>query len=393
MVNYIMRSRQQAIRKRVLGALFIFFLLLAGVFMLQAGQYMPALFQLLFQREINLKTTDEKRVNILLLGIGGGNHEGPALTDTMIFASIDPQNKKLTLVSIPRDLWMPELSQKINFAYADGEAKQKGGGIIESRAAVEKLLGQDLDYVLRVDFDGFVKAVDMVGGLDVTVDNTLDDYKYPVTGKENESCGLSEEKIASLSAEIATGSASENEAFPCRYEHLHFEKGEQKMNGEEVLKFVRSRNAQGSEGSDFARSKRQEKVIAAFKDKIFSVGTFFNPVKIVNLSNVLRESIDTNIKDDEYDDFVKLAQKLKGATLNSAILDIGDEQAGRNGILAHPPISRIYKNQYVLIPRAGNGNYSEIEEYVDCEIKLGKCVITENGIISPTPAPTKSVKN
>ncbi len=382
--------RQHVIRKRVLAALFIFFLLMAGIFVVKGGQYFPAIFQLLFEKDINLKTT-EKRVNILLLGIGGGTHDGPDLTDTMIFASIDPPNKKVTLVSIPRDLWMPELKQKINFAYADGEVKVKGGGIIESRAAVEKLLGQEIDYVLRMDFDGFVKAIDMVGGLDITVDNTLDDYKYPITGRENDACGLTDEKIASLSAELATGSATEDKAFPCRYEHLHFGKGEQKMDGTNALKFVRSRHAQGGEGSDFARSKRQEKVINAFKDKIFSVNTFLNPVKLISLADVFQDSIDTDIKNDEYDDFVKLAQKIRGARTKSVILDLGSEQDERYGLLEQPPITSKYKNQYVVIPRKGNGNYSEIEEYVKCEIEIGDCVVGENGIISPTPKPTKSL--
>ena len=385
--------RQKPIRKRVIAAIAIFFLLLFGIFLVKGGKYIPALFQLLFQKEVNLKTTEQNRTNILILGVGGGNHDGPNLTDTMIFASIDSENKKVALASIPRDLWMPELKAKINIAYAIGEAKQKQGGLKLAKASVAHLLNQQIDYVVRIDFDGFEKAVDMIGGLDVAVDNTLDDYQYPLVGRESDSCGLTEEKIASLSAEIATGSASENEAFPCRYEHLHFDKGQQKMNGTNALKFVRSRHAQDGEGSDFARSKRQEKVIAAFKDKVFSAGTLLNPVKIVSLVSVLSGSIDTDIKEDEYDDFVKLAQKMKGAKLTSAILDIGDEQAGRFGILSQPPITKKYDNQYVLVPRSGNGNYSEVQKYILCEIETGGCIVTENGIAAPTPQPTKSAKN
>ncbi|HVF68990.1 MAG TPA: LCP family protein [Xanthomonadales bacterium] len=384
--------RQQNIRKRVIAALLIFFLLITGIFVVKGGQYFPAIFQLLFEKDINLKTTDDKRVNILLLGIGGGTHDGPDLTDTMIFASIDTTNKKVTLVSIPRDLWMPELKQKVNFAYAYGEVKKKGGGIIGSRAAVETLLGQEIDYVLRMDFDGFVKAIDMVGGLDITVDKTFDDYQYPLTGRESDSCGLTDEKIASLSAEVATGSATENEAFPCRYEHLHFDKGQQKMNGTNALKFVRSRHGENGEGSDFARSKRQEKVISAFKDKIFSANTFLNPVKLISLADVFKDSIDTDIKNDEYDDFVKLAQKIKGATTKSAILDLGAESEDRFGLLEQPDITNEYKNQYVVIPRTGNGKYNEIQEYVKCEIEYSDCVVGKSSIITPSPKPT-SVKS
>lgn len=385
-----MRSRQQPVKKRVFAALLIFLILLLGVLAIKGGKYIPALFQLIFQRDIKLVTADDERVNVLLLGIAGGNHDGPSLTDTVIFASIDPDSKKVTLVSIPRDFWMPELVQKINFAYADGETKKEGGGLLASKAAVEKILGQEIDYVLRIDFDGFVKAVDMVGGLEVNIENTLEDFRYPITGRENDPCGLSDEKIASLSAEIATGAAVENEAFPCRYEHLRFEKGKTTMSGEEALKFVRSRHGINGEGSDFARSKRQEKVISAFKDKVLSVDTFLNPVKVVSLANVLSSSIDTDIKEQEYDDFIKLAQKLKDAEIQSVVLDLGDEGEGRFGLLEEPGIGREYNFQYVVVPRIGNGDYAEIQEFVECEIKHGNCIVTEAGITTPAPKPTKS---
>lgn len=387
-----MRSKNKSsVREKVYTAILIIFLLIVGIFLVKGGRYIPALFQLIFQKEIHLKTNSQNRVNILLLGVGGGTHDGPNLTDTMIFASIDSANKKVSLASIPRDLWMPELRQKINFAYADGEAKKKGGGIIEAKAAVRELLGQDIDYTVRIDFDGFIKAVDMIGGLEIVVDNVLDDPEYPLSGKENESCGHSEDEIASLSAKLATGSATELDAFPCRYEHLHFNKGAQKMNGITALKFVRSRHAQDGEGSDFARSKRQEKAIDAFKDKIFSAGTFLNPVKVVSLVSVLSSSVDTDIKEDEYDDFIKLAKSLKGAKTTSAILDIGDEQASRVGLLTRPE-GGDYDNQYVLVPVAGNGNYSEIQKYINCVIENRECLITEKGITTPTPQPTKSEK-
>jgi len=381
-----MYSRQRSnVKKRVSMALLIFFLLILGVFLIKTGKYFTPLFQLFFQNEIQLKKTSDNRVNILLLGVGGGTHDGPDLTDTMIFVSADLTNKKVTLVSIPRDLWIPELKQKINTAYTLGEEKQKGGGLMLAKATVSHLLNQQIDYAVKIDFNGFVKAVDMVGGLDITVDNTLDDYQYPIEGKENDSCGHNDTEIASLSAQLEAASVMPQDSFPCRYEHLHFDKGLQKMDGITALKFVRSRHAEGEEGSDFARSKRQEKVITAFKNKVFSVNTFLNPIKVVGLVNLLSGSIDTDIKTDEYDDFIKLAERLKGAKINSTVLDIGDDQTGRIGLLLNPPISSDYNNAYVLIPTSGVGDYTKIQDYVSCEIKLGNCDISKNGVIIPTP--------
>src|SRR4030067_2540395 len=65
--------------------------------------------------------SDKGRTNVLLMGIGGKGHEGPDLTDTIILASIDKGAKDVVLISIPRDLWVPNLSAKINSAYAYGQ--------------------------------------------------------------------------------------------------------------------------------------------------------------------------------------------------------------------------------------------------------------------------------
>src|SRR5205085_4690423 len=114
--------------------------------------------------------------------------DGPNLTDTIIFASIDQNNKKVTLVSLPRDLWIPDLQAKINTIYSDGEDKGKGKGLPQAESAIGKILGQPIHYGFRIDFGGFVKAVDEIGGLDIQVERTFDDYAYPVSGKEDETC-------------------------------------------------------------------------------------------------------------------------------------------------------------------------------------------------------------
>jgi LCP family protein required for cell wall assembly len=350
----------------VLSLIILFFV---GKAVIKIARLTPFLFQLVFNRDINLKTNDE-HINVLLLGIGGKNHEGPNLTDTVIFTSLSTKGDKVTLVSIPRDLWIPDLSAKINTAYSTGESKRQGGGLILSKAVVSKIVNQPIDYVLRIDFDGFVKAVDLIGGLDINAERTFDDYEYPIDGKEEDSCGHNDTELK----ELATAS-SQLEAFPCRYNHVHFNKGLRQMDGKTALQFVRSRHAQGGEGSDFARSKRQEKVIKAFKDKIFSLSTLVNPAKVVSLYDILKGSIDTDIKDDEFDDFIRLAGKMKTAQIENAILDTGDSGAKRPGLLINPASGEEYNFEWVLLPRIGSGNFSEVQKYIDCEIKIGNCPI------------------
>lgn len=334
----------------------------------------PILFQVLFNRDIALKK-ENANINILLLGTGGGEHEGPNLTDAIIFASIDQVKNKVTLVSIPRDLWITDLNARINTAYSNAKVKRKDGGILLANAVVKKVVNHTIDYTVRIDFDGFLQIVDILEGIDIEVQSAFDDYKYPIAGKENDSCGYSDEDIKAF---IATSSAEIDiqEKFFCRYKHLYFDKGVTHMDGQTALEFVRSRHAQGSDGTDFSRSKRQEQVIKGVMDKVFSINFFLNPAKVLNVYNALRGNIDTNIKEEEIDDFVKLAVKVRTAKIDSVVLDYGDENKNRAGLLIHPDISGAYNNEWVLIPRIGQDNFSEIHNYVECEIKIGDCPIT-----------------
>ncbi|KKR74707.1 MAG: Cell envelope-related transcriptional attenuator, partial [Candidatus Curtissbacteria bacterium GW2011_GWD1_40_8] len=128
--------------------------------------------------------SDNGRTNILLLGIGGQGHEGPDLSDTMILASVDKEGKDVVLVSIPRDLWAPGVSAKINAVYAYGQEKDESGLSQVKKASVE-LFGLPIHYAFRIDFDGFIKAIDLVNGLDVEVENTFVDSRYPIAGRQD----------------------------------------------------------------------------------------------------------------------------------------------------------------------------------------------------------------
>src|ERR1035437_10005599 len=104
MQKSLLKSFKMPKRKRPLILVAIIVVILA-IFVVKTANVYPFLFQLLFNRGINLKQTTDNRINILLLGTGGGNHDGPNLTDTIILASLHQKKDKVTLVSIPRDLW------------------------------------------------------------------------------------------------------------------------------------------------------------------------------------------------------------------------------------------------------------------------------------------------
>lgn len=356
-------------------------------------RYFSLFWGLTVDRKVDVKQTKEGSTSILLMGKGGGSHDGPDLTDTIMLASLNPEKNTVDLISIPRDLYVKSMGRKINSAYVIGEEKEKKG-MLYTKAVVASVTGVKPDYAVIIDFSGFEKLIDLLGGIDVQVENTLIDNAYPTEGKERELCGVTEDGLASFSAQIATSSATESEIFPCRFEVLQVKEGAQHMNGELALKFVRSRHALGQEGSDFARSKRQQSVINAIREKVLSLGTLANPLKVVGIIGILKDNIATDIQEQEYDDFIKLAQKMKGAKITSYVLDTGDIERGRYGLLVNPPLDESVGFQWVLSPRIGVGDYSEIKEYISCVLSGKTCEITETGVgivaspvISPATTP------
>lgn len=315
--------------------------------------------------------SDDGRVNVLLLGTGGPGHEGPYLSDTMIFASIAKNGDDVVLVSIPRDLWAPNISAKINHAYAYGVEKGDGPDLVKE--TVSLLFGTPTHYVARIDFNGFIKAVDLVNGLNFDVEKAFVDSHYPVAGKEDDLCGLTLEKqdINGVQVEVvkdATGSAipiseinDDNDPFICRYETIEFAKGDTLMDGKTALKFVRSRHGVNGEGSDFARSARQQKIILAFRNKVLSAQILTDPAKIIDLIKTIGASIDTDIENDDIPLFAKLANKIDPATIRNVVLDSSAE-----GSILEVGDPQSHGGQFVLVPRGSL--YTELAEYIQGEI-------------------------
>jgi len=302
-----------------------------------------------------LKGENFDRINILLLGMGGKNHEGGYLTDTIILASIEPSTKKVAMISIPRDMAVPVEDmgwRKINNINAYAEVNNPGTGGLAISQAVSDMLNIPIDYYVRVDFEGFVNIINELDGVDVVVENTLEDYKYPVMGME------------------------EADNYESRYEHLYIEKGIKHMDGDLALKYARSRHAFGIEGSDFARARRQQKIIEAAKEKILTFKLLFSPSKITNILDEFEEHVSTNLKVWE---IVKLWDMLKEIEKENIINKVIDNDP--NGLLADTITE---EGAYVLLPRSGD--YSEIQYFInnifsDAPLQLKTEVVEEKSTI------------
>lgn len=283
----------------------------------------------LFLPDSAVKET-EGRTNILLLGKAG---EDPVLTDTMLLLSVGRRGEDTVLVSIPRDIWIPEFSDKINSVYWRGNEKGAGGGTVLTKSVVEEILGVPVHYAAAFDFEGFVEVVDKIGGIDVEVDKSFTDLRYPIAGKENEECGPPAAEASVLE-------------YACRYETVSFEKGVRHMDGETALKFARSRHSEDpEEGTDFARARRQQKVLVAVKNKITSREIIFAPRKLASLWSTFNSIFETDLTKPQLAYISRLMYDSRGS--------IGTYTLPEE-FLFNPPYSEEYNNLYVFIPRSGD---------------------------------------
>lgn len=255
-------------------------------------------------------------INILILGIGGPGHDGPYLTDTMLVASVNKKDNKIAMISIPRDLLIDTYKfgkQKINAINAYAEAANAGGGAKFTRDVVQELLQIPVNYYVRIDFSAFKDLVDAVNGIDINVPNAFTDSLYPV----------------GETAQTTT---------------VSFASGPQHMDGAAALVYARSRHGNNNEGSDFARSRRQEQIILALKNKVLTAGTLLSPEKLTEIYKILKEHIDTNINVWEA---AQLANTYRNMNLAPGNIAMNVLEAGPDA----PLYATYYGNQYVLLPK------------------------------------------
>lgn len=292
------------------------------------------------------------RTNILVLGIPGGNHEGPDLTDAMLVVSIEQKNPATSaFIPLPRDIWSPTLKDKINSAYHYGEARKRGGGLILAKAIAREVTNLPIDYAVTIDFSEFIKTVDIIGGIDVTIDRAFDDFDFPIAGREDDLC-------------------SGDREYRCRYKHIHFDAGIEHMNGERALEYVRSRHAGDEEGTDYARSKRQEAVLTAIKKKLATKDVVLDIDKIRKLLALYNQAIDSDLFLSDLVYLAKLMHRIDPTVFTRITIPAEAKTRKKDDLLIVAPIWQ-YQGRWVLVPRSEN--FSEIHNYIDCKLNGENC--------------------
>jgi LCP family protein required for cell wall assembly len=269
--------------------------------------------RLLAAAERGLATDSRGITHILILGTGGAGHEGPNLTDTIILAAISAKEKRAGLLSIPRDLLAqtPEGQwQKINALYAFAEGEKPGSGGERLRMTIETRFQIEVPYYVRIDFQGFQDVVDALDGIPIDVSHAFIDPEYPAPD------------------------------FATRV--VQFEAGKQTLTGARALQYVRSRHGTAGEGSDFARSRRQQQVIAAIIERARSLQVIANPKRIISLIDAIAKNLDTNIRPWEILRLASLAQEFDEKNIVRRVMDDAPD-----GLLQ----AALVDGAYVLLPK------------------------------------------
>lgn len=291
--------------------------------------------ELIKERRPELKKDSEgKHTNVLLIGVDSRTGNDISNTDTLIVASYNYETKNLNMVSIPRDFHV-EINPatkwygRINSVYASAEGKKEGTGFDTLEKSIEGVTGLEIQYYVLVDFKAFVEIIDKVGGVNINVENSFTDYMYPE--------GL-------------------------KYKTVKFVAGPQVMDGKTALIYSRSRHSSmNNEGTDYARAKRQQKVILALKDKISQDDTFKDPQKVMGILS----SLVNNIKVSEF--------TITDIRAGINLLQDFTENNGKSHSFVLDPLSgggelvevkSMPSGAFAIGPKAGLGKYEDIHEYI-----------------------------
>lgn len=270
-----------------------------------------------FAHPEEVKGYQDGRVNILLMGRAGKRYPGKNLTDTVMVLSLETRSKKAALLSLPRDLLAPipetNNSVKINTLYQYGLLSGDGAELIKK--SVGNITGLQIHYFATIDFDGFEKVIDTLGGIHIEVLRDIHDTRYPGPNYS--------------------------------YETFELRKGWQTLDGKTALKYARMRH-DDPEG-DFGRAKRQQQILQAVREKTLSLPTMLNPVILTGLLEDLGESVNTDITPEAARSLLPLVETIDAKTVTTVVVDAWKKESLLRVVHIDTPTGRTF----ALSPRSG----------------------------------------
>jgi len=234
---------------------------------------------------------DDQRTNILLMGID--RRPGEAFisrTDSMMLISVDSQNNKAAILSIPRDLYVMIPGHgldRINTAFVYGSAGgNPAGGAAMAMQTVEFNLGVPIDHYVLVDFSAVTKTIDTLGGIDVYVPYEINDPTFP---------------------DMNYG-----------FDPLYIASGLQHMDGAMALKYARTRHAD----NDFGRAARQQQVILTARDKALGLGLAGLLSRAPDLYNRVENGVRTDLSLEQIVQLSRTVGDIDSENIRNEILDL-----------------------------------------------------------------------
>ncbi|MDO8335353.1 MAG: LCP family protein [Candidatus Saccharibacteria bacterium] len=326
-----------------------------------------------------LKQDENGRSNILIFGTSEddpNDHDGAALTDSIMVVSLDQTKKVAAITSVPRDLWVKYdddcefgYQGKINVVYEcsdpnkkEGEYSEKGAEAL--RKKVGEVYGLDVQYSVFVGYKAVQQAVDAVGGVDVKIESS--DPRGILDRNFDWECN-----------------------FKCYY--VKYPNGPAHLDGKHALALSRARNDAGGYGlsrGNFDREINQQKVLIALRNKASSAGTLANPVAATKLIDSLGDNIRTNFVSGEIKTLIDLAKVINEPKIDRFSLVDADPALLTTGMIS---------GQSAVEPTAGTFVYTDIHSYIqkrltqDEATKENASIVVLNG--SGVPGAAKTMKD
>lgn len=284
-------------------------------------------------------TQTNQHSNILILGTDAvSNRAGSqVLTDTIILVSADLNSGEVRLLSIPRDLWSNEYLTKVNALYAYGSDRYPEKPEKFTQEVISQMTGVDIHHTLVISLDTLAEMINILGGVEINVPTGFTDNEFP-------------------RSDVALNSTTPKSEL---YRSITFETGKQVMSGDRALEYIRSRHSPDGEGSDLARSQRQQLVIEALIAKLLNKKTLTDMNTFSSLYLLYKSEFNTQISLPE---LVSLGKALfphrSEFSIKNESISLYPDNA--NGVIEHPN-GVFYQNQWVYTIRSPENFQQEVQ--------------------------------
>ncbi len=265
-----------------------------------------------------LKVDKHGKTNFLLLGVAGAQEEGGNLSDSVMLVSLDAKAASLSLLSLPRDLFVASGvgDRKLNEIYAAARYKNKKDGVKGLKvvkSALSEFSGVELHYGAVVNFQIFQEIVDSIGGIDMFVPQDIVDPFYP--------------------------------ADNYNYQTFIIRKGKQNLDGETSLKYARSRKTT----SDYSRAQRQQDILYGIARKAQEINLLGDPKKMKEFFGIYKQNVVTDINLVEVLALAKVGIGFDADTMKIFSRVLNDDSTQPGGLL-YTPAKEFFGGQFVLLP-------------------------------------------